>query len=56
MSKRYVPICQWCGKRGSTTSTNDGAPPRRQPVISGKCPSHPSGNPNMSHGPRWEMD
>jgi len=52
--ERYTAVCQWCGARGSSNTTYTGAPPNFRPVISGKCKSHPSGNPNMEHGPRWE--
>lgn len=49
----WIAVCQWCGKRGGTTSTRDDGVPRISPSVPGKCTSHPAG-PNMPHGPRWE--
>lgn len=51
---RYIPVCQWCGKRGGGIPRNVDTPPNITPVVPGKCKSHPSGKPNMEHGPRWE--
>lgn len=53
-SYSFVAVCQWCGQRGSRTSRNTDIPPSMTPRVPGKCKSHPSGNPNMEHGPRWE--
>lgn len=51
---RWVPVCQWCGQRGTVTGTSSEYPPNITARVSGKCKSHPSGKPNMEHGPRWE--
>ena len=52
---RWVPVCQWCGKRGVTEGkASDNRPPSHTPIISGRCQGHPSGKPNMPHNPRWE--
>lgn len=50
----WVAVCQWCGQRGSRMGTSNGNQPSSRPTVPGKCKSHPSGNPNMEHGPRWE--
>ena len=50
----WMSVCQWCGQSGGTASTSNGNPPMYPPRVPGKCKSHPSGNPNMEHGPRWE--
>lgn len=50
----YVPVCQWCGQRGGGIPRNVDTPPSMTPRVPGKCKSHPSGKPNMEHGPRWE--
>lgn len=51
---RFVAICKNCGKRGTIVSgTVQGTMPSAMPQISGKCPAHPSGNPNMPHVPQW---
>lgn len=50
----YVPVCQWCGQSGGAITRNVDTPPSMTPRVSGKCKSHPSGKPNMEHGPRWE--
>ena len=42
-SKRFKPVCQYCGKVGGGT-------PNETPSILGKCPSSPTGK----HAPRWE--
>ncbi len=54
MSIRFVAVCQWCGKRGGTSYSSTGRMPAGRPYIAGKCPGHPSGNPNAPHNPRWE--
>lgn len=51
----WVPVCQWCGQRGSAVGSNGDYPPKMNPRVPGKCKSHPSGKPNMEHGPRWEQ-
>lgn len=51
---QFVSVCQWCGQRGGRVSRSDDKPPQYTPKITGKCKSHPSGNPNMEHNPRWE--
>lgn len=51
---RYYPVCQWCGRRGGCMPRNVDTPPNMTPRVPGKCSSHPSGKPNMEHGPRWE--
>lgn len=53
MSQRFIAVCQWCGARGGTTTSNSNQP-SYAPKVPGKCKSHPSGNPNMEHGARWE--
>lgn len=54
-SGRFVPVCKNCGKRGNIISgTFQGTMPTSTPQISGKCPAHPSGKPNMPHSPSWE--
>lgn len=54
MQTRWVAVCQWCGKRGAGETQNYDRPPMRNPVVPGKCKSHPSGNPNMEHGAQWQ--
>lgn len=51
---RFQAVCQWCGATGSTYNRSIDVPPTSQPVVSGKCKSHPSGRKDMPHGPRWE--
>lgn len=51
---QYISVCQWCGKRGTTYATSGDKKPTINPNVPGKCPSHPSGNPNMAHGAQWE--
>lgn len=51
---QYISVCQWCGKRGTATAGSDNKVPSLKPNVPGKCPSHPSGNPQMAHGPKWE--
>lgn len=53
-NKNWKSVCQWCGKIGWRQSTITGNTPNAQAQVTGKCPSHPSGNPNMPHSPRWE--
>lgn len=48
----WVAVCQWCGQTGTRITTN-GSMPSNRPYVSGKCKSHPSGKPNMEHGPQW---
>jgi len=52
MMNKFIPVCQYCGKTGGQTQS-----PKEYPTIQarvpGKCPSHPSGNPNMPHSPKW---
>lgn len=55
MATYWCPVCQWCGKTGSRTSSSTDFPPNGSPNISGKCPSHPSGNKDAVHGPKWEQ-
>lgn len=50
----WVAVCQWCGQRGDRMSNSTGNQPASTPRVPGKCKSHPSGKPNMEHGPRWE--
>lgn len=53
MATVFKPVCQWCGKVGSsrgTGSTMTGGTPNTTPTIPGKCPSSPNGK----HAPRWE--
>ena len=48
--------CQWCGKIGNTSTRNQGTgAPSNTPVVPGSCPSHPSGEKNKPHAPRWEQ-
>lgn len=49
---RWISVCQWCGQRGSSTTTNGSNYPTINPSVSGKCKSHPNG-PNNAHGPQW---
>lgn len=51
---RYQAVCQWCGATGASTIRNVDTPPSTAPSVPGKCKSHPSGKPNMPHGPKWE--
>lgn len=52
---KFVAICKNCGKKGNTVSgTYAGSKPGTTPQVSGKCPAHPSGNPNMPHVAVWE--
>ncbi|GEM_PF-3184292 len=50
----FVPVCKNCGKRGTQISTViQGTIPPKKPMVSGNCPAHPSGKPNMPHNPEW---
>lgn len=52
---QYVSRCQWCGKTGSMApGSSTGGAPITTPWVSGNCPSHPTGKPNMPHAPKWE--
>lgn len=51
---KWTAICQWCGKRGISSSVTEGNRPTINPQVPGKCPSHPSGKKDASHGPKWE--
>ena len=51
---RYQAVCQWCGAAGASIPRNVDTPPSMAPSVPGKCKSHPSGKPNMPHGPKWE--
>ena len=50
---RYKPVCQYCGKVGSTRApgTPSGGTPNMTPSVSGSCPSSPT----KKHAPRWEL-
>lgn len=50
---RYVPVCPWCGKRGTPTSTSTPGGPSSDAAsrISGKCTGNPSGS--DKHGGSW---
>lgn len=48
---KWQSVCQWCGKGGSSTTTNTDRPPTYAPTISGTCPSHPSGK----SVPQWQQ-
>lgn len=52
---RWRSVCQWCGKQGSTAYAPEGRLPSNNPSVPGKCKSHPSGNPNAEHGPKWQQ-
>ena len=55
MAERYIARCQYCGKVGTTRpGMSNGSQPNVAPTIPGKCPCHPSGNPNAPHSPKWE--
>jgi len=54
MAFRYQAVCQWCGRTGSIVMQPKDAPPTTAATVSGTCKAHPSGKPNMPHGPRWE--
>lgn len=50
----FKPQCQWCGKMADAPMPGNGeCQPNCAPRIDGKCPAHPSGNPNAPHGPQW---
>lgn len=53
-NSRWEAVCQWCGRTGNSTKSSLPSPPTSNPIITGKCNSHPSGNPDANHGPRWE--
>lgn len=55
MTTRWQPVCQWCGKTGNLRTHNNSFPPINVPIISGNCTSHPSGDKNAKHGPKWEQ-
>jgi len=55
MTDRYKSVCQWCGKAGMYSyGALTGKFPDSAPFVPGKCPSHPSGKPNMPHKTKWE--
>ena len=49
---RYKPVCQFCGKVGTTRAagTATGGTPNITPLVQGRCPASPTGK----HAPRWE--
>lgn len=53
---KWISRCQWCGKQGGgETGSPDNGPPRSNPPMPpGKCGSHPSGNKDANHAPKWE--
>lgn len=51
---KWVAVCQWCGREGNSTASRMSSPPTSSPIIPGRCTSHPSGDSNANHGPRWE--
>lgn len=55
MADTYKAVCQYCGKIGNRAfGSPTGGTPNITPSVVGKCPCHPSGNPNMPHAPKWE--
>lgn len=55
MTDRYKSVCQWRGKAGMYSyGALTGKFPDSAPFVPGKCPSHPSGKPNMPHKTKWE--
>ena len=52
MAQYFKPVCQYCGKVGSSRNagTSNGGTPNKTPTISGTCPASPTGK----HAPRWE--
>lgn len=53
-ASRWIPVCQWCGKTGGMTNSRMNNPPTSAPIVGGRCDCHPSGNPGMNHGAKWE--
>ncbi len=57
MTQYYKSVCQWCGRVGShMPASPSGGTPNCAPSVSGSCPSHPTGKPNMPHAPKWEKE
>lgn len=53
MAPRFKPVCQYCGKIGTTRApgTPSGGTPNQTPVVQGTCPASPT----KKHAPRWEL-
>jgi len=57
MTQYYKAVCQWCGRIGShMPASPSGRTPNCASSVSGTCPSHPTGKPNMPHAPKWEKE
>ena len=51
----WIARCQYCGKTGNPGgSSKPDVPPISTPIVSGNCPSHPSGKKDAKHAGKWE--